>query len=77
MKKLADVKELFMMDKIYLFIIDVSSEVDAEFFNVVKNLPNVYFNNVHSISAEDLIRAEGVVYSTSAFDYYFGEKAND
>ena len=73
--KLSDVKAKFQSDKLYLILIDVNNDADVEFFNIVKNLPNLYFNNKCSICVEDLIRTDSIVYSTSAFDYYFGEKS--
>ena len=42
------------------------------FFNKVKNLKNLYFNNIQSVCVEDLIRSDEVIYSESSFESYFG-----
>ena len=71
-EKLNQVKKSFDSKKTYLVIIDLNSYDDIVFFNKVKNLKNLYFNNIQSVCVEDLIRSDEVIYSESSFESYFG-----
>lgn len=57
--------------RIYLVIVDVASSDDIQFFSRVKNIPNLYFANCHSINFEDAIRADSILYTNSAFSHLF------
>ena len=70
---LKDIKKYINPNKTYLFIMNVNFQDDINFFLTIKNLPNIYFNNVNSIVVEDLLRVDNLIYSTSSFDYYFNE----
>ena len=57
-EKLNQVKKSFDSKKTYLVIIDLNSYDDIVFFNKVKNLKNLYFNNIQSVCVEDLIQSD-------------------
>ena len=76
-KKLSDLNHLIDPSKTYLFILNINDITEVDFFNKIKNLKNVYFNNMHSIYFEDIVRSDKIIYTKSAFNKYFTEKNND
>jgi large subunit ribosomal protein L4 len=75
-KKAADFSPLVSNKKSYLVIMDVFNSDDVTLFLTIKNLPNLYFNNVHSLNIEDVLRADSIVYTPSAFDGLFKDRGD-
>ncbi|MEK9726553.1 MAG: 50S ribosomal protein L4 [Candidatus Margulisiibacteriota bacterium] len=60
-------------EKSYLFILNITQAADVNLFNRIKNISNIYFNNVNSIVVEDLIRADEVIYTDASFNQLFSD----
>ena len=73
-EKAKDFSKNVDLDKTYLFILNIVKTEDVNLFGRIKNIPNIYFNNVNSILVEDLLRADEVIYSESSFQQLFSEK---
>ena len=71
--KVKDFTPQINIDKTYLIVLDITDSKDLHFFNRVKNIPNLYFNNVNSIIVEDVLRADEIIYTDSSFQQLFTE----
>ena len=61
-------------DKTYLYVIDITNTDDMHLFSRIKNIPNIYFNNVNSLNVEDILRCDEIIYSDFSFQKIFNEK---
>jgi large subunit ribosomal protein L4 len=73
-EKASSFARLLSQDKTYLYILDITQSDDLHLFSRIKNIPNIYFNNVNSVVVEDLLRCDEVIYSTASFQQLFIEK---
>ncbi|MGA0241448.1 MAG: uL4 family ribosomal protein [Candidatus Marinamargulisbacteria bacterium] len=73
-EKASSFARLLSQDKTYLYILDITQSDDLHLFSRIKNIPNIYFNNVNSVVVEDLLRCNEVIYSTASFQQLFIEK---
>jgi large subunit ribosomal protein L4 len=78
-KKVSQIKKHITEKKKYLYIIDVNAIDDIHVFTRIKNLQNVYFNNVNALSVEDILRVDEIIYSNASFTKIFnnGVESND
>ena len=61
------------VEKTYLVILDISNSDDVHLFTRIKNIPNLYFNNVNSTIIEDVLRSDEIIYTQTAFNQIFKE----
>jgi large subunit ribosomal protein L4 len=71
--KVKDFTPQINIEKTYLIVLDITDSKDLHFFTRVKNIPNLYFNNVNSIIVEDVLRADEIIYTASSFQQLFTE----
>lgn len=71
--KAADFSKRLNQDQSYLYILDMCDHNDIRLFCRVKNIPNIYFSSVFSLQIEDILRCDRLIYSSSSFDWLFGE----
>jgi large subunit ribosomal protein L4 len=74
--KVKEIMQHIEADKKYLYIIDINCVDDLHLFTRVKNLKNLYFNNVNALSVEDILRVDSIIYTNAAFTKCFtGDKS--
>ncbi len=71
--KVKDFTPQINIEKTYLIVLDITDSKDLHFFTRIKNIPNLYFNNVNSIIVEDVLRADVIIYTDSSFKQLFKE----
>ena len=72
--KVKDILPKLNLSKSYLCIIDTTSPIDIQFFTRIKNIPNLYFNSVNSLSIEDALRVDNIIYTPNSFSKIFNSK---